>query len=758
MKKAILLCSVIFLLTLTSKLSATIQHIYSDSHVEDNYTFNDTVYIHTEGAIHNSGATHTITFNTTIINEGIIYNGENTLTVVVKGDIVNSGTWENHQTHLSGTANQHISGGGTISSQYFRNYKTAGDVIIDSDITFSNCAIDFQAMKNIIFSGAYSLNISGSYLTQATLTGVSGSILNMTNAAYLYDVDVQDMELQGICEIQGANVNFSGTTTLMGTLRNRDSYQNPGTMSISNNFINNGTITNYNSYTLNINLPNDISITNNGVWNHNQIKLIGTSDQHISCFGDSSFAIALFWGNSSRGNIYFDTDVEFVGTQIYLNNDNLVLQNGNTFSLSGGSLQNGSIEANSAILNMTNDAYLNNMNIEDSELQGYCEIQANDVTFNGTTTVTGTLRNKNAYQNFPTITVNDTLINNGTISNYGSWSLSMNISGDITNNGTWNNYKTIFNGISDQTILLKNANYITGDVRFLSDVTGDTYQWQVDSANLDSPNFNGETAVELDWNTSVSNLYLGTYRCNVNDTLFSRSIIVTEPITPIMEMSLVSPSSIDFGTLYVGQDSTQKITIKNDGNVNLSVSDLSFSTSSSSTFSYTYDNLNGDIAAGATDSIFVTFAPDSAATFNETIKITNNSTNNPLIEVTLAGTGEYDEIPAPANVIITLDNKDATISWDAVTQTVHGIAVTPDFYVINYNDDPNVSPDEYLHLTATTNLSIVHSRVVQFAPQMFYQVIAIKDYEGQYFKMPLMNKLKSEKTTWKNYKQKYSKK
>ena len=103
-----------------------------------------------------------------------------------------------------------------------------------------------------------------------------------------------------------------------------------------------------------------------------------------------------------------------------------------------------------------------------------------------------------------------------------------------------------------------------------------------------------------------------------------------------------------------------------------------------------------------------------------------------------------------------MDGGDATISWDAVTQTVHGIPVTIDFYVINYEDDPATIPGEYLHLAITTDLSYIHTGVVWFAPHMFYQVIAIRDYEGQYSR--LLNIPQTEQITWKNLKQKYLKK
>ena len=934
MKKFMILFTVIYLLFLGSGLFGTITHIYNDNHLENDYTFTDTVYIHVGGGFHNTGGNHTLTFNSTVINEGIIYDGENSLIVVAKGDIVNSGSWTNYQTSLSESADQHISmsGSGSISSDYFYNYKSSGDVLIDSDISFSNCIIDFQSMKDFSFNGAYTLNIAGGKLYRTTVTGVSGSVLNMSGDAYLQNVDTENMELQGDCQIN-ENVTFSGTTTNTDTLRNRNAYQNWGTLTVNNTFINNGIISDNGSYLLRMSITGDA--TNNGTWNNWRITLTGISDQHFSCLGYNSFSVLSFYGNTSRGNIYFDTDIEFVGTDINLNEDNVILQSGNTFSLCGGSLHNGTFDnavlnmssgaytydmyIDNAVLNMSGDSYLRDMTAENTELQGDCQINANvtfggtttntgtlrnrnayqnpgnltvndtfinngiisnngsynlvmyitgnitnngtwnnlsinltgtsdqhissaadsvftctnfynnnsgnivadtdiafsnviidfqnngvfdfsngndlilyggklyrttvtgavlnmsgdtylqdmtaentelrgdcqindNVTFSGTTTNTGTLRNRNAYQNPGNLTVNDTFINNGIILNNGSYILRMNITGDVTNNGTWNNYQTKFTGTTNQTISLENGNYITSDVRFVSDVTGSAYQWNHDSVPLDSPNFNGETAVELDWNVPVNGDYTGTYNCVIDDTLTSRDLIVTEPAPPVMEMTLVSADSIAYGNLYVGQNQISEVVIRNDGNVDLSVSDVSFSAGSSSSFSFTYDNLNETIDAGSSDTIFVKFEPDAEGNFTGTLNITNNSTNNPVIQIALSGRGEYDEIPAPQNVQVVLDSQNATINWDAVTQTVHGIPVTPDFYVINYSEIPQSNPDDYYHLTATTDLSIVHIRVIQFAPQMFYQVIAIRDYNGEYGSKSRMKKFQTNKITWGKYK------
>ena len=219
-----------------------------------------------------------------------------------------------------------------------------------------------------------------------------------------------------------------------------------------------------------------------------------------------------------------------------------------------------------------------------------------------------------------------------------------------------------------------------------------------------------------------------------------------------VEITLMSADPLDFGMVYYGLNETSPIVIQNDGTVDLLISEVTITNTQADIFEFVYDNLNVPIAPGEQDTIFVTFTPDAEQSYESILSIINNSSNQPLLEITLQGSGEYDEIPAPQNVIITMDDDNATISWDAVTETVHGIPVTPDLYVINYNDDPNANPEDYLHLTATTNLNHIHNYVVQFADQMFYQVIAIRDYEEQYTsRMTSVNQLEI-KITWEDYK------
>ena len=195
------------------------------------------------------------------------------------------------------------------------------------------------------------------------------------------------------------------------------------------------------------------------------------------------------------------------------------------------------------------------------------------------------------------------------------------------------------------------------------------------------------------------------------------------------EITLDSESSIDYGQVYYGTDSSTNVVLTNTGNVIVSLSEISI-VNDSEAFAASDESMM--LNPGQTDTILVSFTPDAETVYSDTLRIVNNSTNNPVISIPLTGEGVYDNIPAPQNVNIALVNGNAEITWDAVTETEHDIDVSIDFYVINYSETAENDPDAYYHLTATTDTSFVHTRVAQFSESMYYQVIAIRDYQGEY--------------------------
>lgn len=79
----------------------------------------------------------------------------------------------------------------------------------------------------------------------------------------------------------------------------------------------------------------------------------------------------------------------------------------------------------------------------------------------------------------------------------------------------------------------------------------------------------------------------------------------------------------------------------------------------------------------------------------------------------------------------TSNNVDAVLSWNAVSETIYNTPITPDGYIVLYNETPYEADQFYYFLTETSLLSYTHLRVARFRSQMFYRIVAYKDYDGR---------------------------
>jgi hypothetical protein len=136
----------------------------------------------------------------------------------------------------------------------------------------------------------------------------------------------------------------------------------------------------------------------------------------------------------------------------------------------------------------------------------------------------------------------------------------------------------------------------------------------------------------------------------------------------------------------------------------------------------------------------------SIQSFNAIVRVkVNDSFGNYTQVISAAPFSITNPPPAPPEGV-TIDvsnNWDAVITWEPVTHDVHNQPITPDGYIVLYNETPNQDTEYYYFLTVTTGLSFVHQGVVHFRDLRFYRVIAYKDYDGRM--TDILNTFKSEK-------------
>jgi len=81
----------------------------------------------------------------------------------------------------------------------------------------------------------------------------------------------------------------------------------------------------------------------------------------------------------------------------------------------------------------------------------------------------------------------------------------------------------------------------------------------------------------------------------------------------------------------------------------------------------------------------------------------------------------------------TSNHQDAVISWDAVTQTIppYNSSITPDGYIVLYNETPYENDRLYYFLGRSFSTNYTHHDVVEFRDQMYYKIVAYKNYSRQ---------------------------
>jgi len=120
-----------------------------------------------------------------------------------------------------------------------------------------------------------------------------------------------------------------------------------------------------------------------------------------------------------------------------------------------------------------------------------------------------------------------------------------------------------------------------------------------------------------------------------------------------------SSTSLSFGSVNLGSNSTQNVSLTNAGNSTVTISSV---TAAGAGFGTSGVSSGLAIAAGQSATLSVTFTPAAAGSASGTVSVASNATNSP-ITITTTGTGVQ---PVQHSV---------TLSWTASTSTVVGYNV-----------------------------------------------------------------------------------
>ena len=106
---------------------------------------------------------------------------------------------------------------------------------------------------------------------------------------------------------------------------------------------------------------------------------------------------------------------------------------------------------------------------------------------------------------------------------------------------------------------------------------------------------------------------------------------------------VVDSTSIDFGSMQLGQNLTRTITITNAGDLDLGINSISISGTGAASF--TENNACTTISAGSTCSIELTYTASEEGTQEATLVINSTDGDTPSISVSLSGTAQLELSP-----------------------------------------------------------------------------------------------------------------
>jgi hypothetical protein len=180
--------------------------------------------------------------------------------------------------------------------------------------------------------------------------------------------------------------------------------------------------------------------------------------------------------------------------------------------------------------------------------------------------------------------------------------------------------------------------------------------------------------------------------------------VISATGTGVQPSLAASPSTLNFGSVVTGSSASQTITISNTGSAAATISQAVIAGTG-----YTMSGIAipTTLAAGASTSFSVQFAPTVAATDAGSVTVTSNTPNSPTL-VALNGT-------ATATVAHSV-----TLSWVASTSTVVGYNI--------YRG--SVSGGPYALLNSTPSSSLMYTDMAVTAGQTYFYVVTAVDSSG----------------------------
>lgn len=120
--------------------------------------------------------------------------------------------------------------------------------------------------------------------------------------------------------------------------------------------------------------------------------------------------------------------------------------------------------------------------------------------------------------------------------------------------------------------------------------------------------------------------------------------------------------------------------------------------------------------------------------YNARVKVQIGDTFGNLSEKHSQGSFTITYVPpaAPEGVVVDTSNGiDAVLSWLPVTSTIYDTPIVPDGYIVLYNETPYEDDQFYYYHGETAGITYTHYNVALRRDQMYYRIVAFKDYDDR---------------------------
>jgi len=224
------------------------------------------------------------------------------------------------------------------------------------------------------------------------------------------------------------------------------------------------------------------------------------------------------------------------------------------------------------------------------------------------------------------------------------------------------------------------------------------------------------------WGFDEDNVYIPP----VGNNYISLSYTRDHAVAIMQSAGLVSGmAALNFNNVYLNVSVNLDLILSATGDLPVTINNI-YTYHNNSIFQTNQTQFPICLNPGDSLNINVTFNPVSALVYTDTLYISNDSSNFPLLKINLSGTGVYVTPSVPQNLVVTNTGTDMNLTWDAVTTTVLGTPVTPDYYIVLYNETESEDMENYYFLWATPLTGFTHPLVALFRDSMFYKVLAYK--------------------------------